>query len=156
MIELAALTELVVTNLSAALALATTPILVGDGIAPKAGGYLAGQPDSSEFTPYATVVQLEARVRAPSPSAMGPDDYDWDVPYKIAAYGATRRQADWVMAGARAASEAVLLKAVFGAVSFHQVFGVDYRSLGGPNRDDAVTPPLWGITDVVVLACTRR
>jgi len=60
------------------------------------------------------------------------------------------------MAGARAASEAVLLKAVFGAVSFHQVFGVDYRSLGGPQPGRRGHPAAVGITDVVVLACTRR
>lgn len=131
----------------------TAEILVGDGIAPKAGGWTEGQPGRGQFIPYVVLAGGSAGP-APNPS-MGDRFEDWLCNYQLRATGASRAQVDWI--GDRVSS--VLWDQVGARLSLDDTNWrfVDLRlpNLGAPSRTDATDPPYWEAADVAELRLSR-
>lgn len=140
MINTGAMVDQVIATLSGAL------ILVGDGVAPEAGGWTQGSPNVDEFVAY-SVVAFEGAVPAmPDLSA----DQDWDLTLAIGHYGGRRKQCDFQANLVRQTAPQVRSLTVEG----FKIINARFTSLGGVIRNDQVSPPYWGATDLLVLTCS--
>lgn len=120
-------------------------VLVGDGVAPKEGGWTSGAPNVEAFTAY-TVVSYDGG----SPAMEGLQTYpEWLVIFALRHYGGSRLQVDWASNKARNAVNGIN-STVFDA---HKVIGVQWRSLGAVSRIDQTDPSMWQAFDSVSLHC---
>lgn len=131
----------------------SSPILVGDGVAPEEGGWSAGQPGRGSFAPYVTLAGGSA---TPAPvNHIGDRFVDWIVTYQLRATGASREQVDWI--GDRVAG--VLWARVGAKLTLDgetwKVVDLRLPSRGAPGRTDTTDPPYWEAADVAELWLTR-
>jgi hypothetical protein len=129
-----------------------TDVLVGDGIAPEAGGWSKGQPDVDVFVPYAVLAFGGAAPRVSQEMTLGKATETWLASYQVRYHGGSRAQVDWTATKIRAAVES-LLKSSFGVEG--SVVWIQWQSLGGVSRNDAVNPPIWTASDNFTLHCTK-
>lgn len=135
--------------------LATTALMLGDGIAPKSGGWTGGQPGAGSFSAYAV---LNAGQSTPNQreNILGRNT-SWKQPYTLDCYGGSRQQADWasdmlkpLIDAISAASPPPGLRTIDLDAPWKIVLS-NYTSMGGPTRSDQVDPPVWRAADSFVL-----
>lgn len=144
MIDHAALTDELLV------ALARTGELIGDGVAPAEGGWLAGQPNVEAFRPYAVLVDGGTNpIRSPN---LITKRTSWNATWSIRYFGGSRPQCDWIAGKFRLAVEAVM-GLEFSNIDPHRIINVD-QMLGPVQRNDQVDPPFWQAFDNVVLHIT--
>lgn len=139
MISIGALTDTVTAHLAAS-------TLVGDGLAPREGGWDQGTPNAGSFKSY-TVLACDQ-------GAPALDDLtypDWEVFFTLRHYGGSRKQCDWQADAVRSLIQALLDQ----TSGTYKVIGVRWRSLGGPVHVDQTNPPLWQAFDQVALMCSE-
>jgi hypothetical protein len=127
---------------------------VGDGVLPADAGW-QGQLNApgSTFVPYLVVATLTA---ARSSGSLGAPQSEWQVPYSVQSYGATRAQAEWMADQARTALAGMRGQVYqLGARNF-KVLQAWTTQIAGVNRVDTVQPPVWGQPDQVTLWLTER
>jgi hypothetical protein len=136
-----------------------TAVLVGDGVAPKAGGWQGGQPGQGAFAPYVVLSTGEASSNSPQPLGQANAD-DWVCQYTLRSVGGLRKQADY------AADVAIYVWNVFGALGEELDLGMEttrswklYRSdvlrMGPVTRNDEVDPALWEMTANLAVYLTK-
>lgn len=134
-----------------------TPILLGDGEAPPAGGWPGGEPTPAEtFVPYTVLITAPAN---PSPGTpVGSAEADsWECSYRMPGYGALRAQADWVADKVRISWDALPSGDLeFGAGRNWHICNYRVTAMGGVTRDDQLTPPLWTADTQLALTISRR
>jgi len=120
--------------------------LVGDGVAPSAGGWSNGQPNVGDYVPYGV---LSFQGGNPRDATLRYDQQvkTWVTQWRIGYYGASREQADWVATAIRGAVSDLL--GVAGGA--YTVKLAEWRSLGALTRTDQVDPPLWSALDALTL-----
>lgn len=135
-----------------------TQVLLGDGIAPPAGGWPSGEPNPAEdsFVPYAV---LATGVAVPSPGTpIGSAEADsWECNYTLDAFGGLRQQADWVADLVRVAWDDQPIGTLeFGSGRNWHVGSYRVTQMGAAVRDDKISPPLWTVGTQVALSISRR
>jgi len=132
------------TALVAALAVSSGE-LVGDGVAPTAGGWSNGQPNVGDYVPYGV---LSFQGANPRESNLRYNEHvkTWITQWRIGYYGASREQADWVATAIRSA-----VVDLYGVGTGYTVRLAEWRSLGAMTRSDQVDPPLWSALDALTL-----
>jgi hypothetical protein len=148
-IDRGALTDVVLAHLQAHLQ--AGEVLVGDGLAPELGGW-AREPATGLFRGYTVVVGARLTPRAVPMAAGTPPDFA--VEYSMRHYGGSRKQADWVSTAVRTVMATGLVKSVFG-IDVFKVIGLEWTTMGGPERDATTDPPLWQVYDTLTLVCSR-
>lgn len=136
--------------------LANFDVLVGDGVAPEAGGWTQGQPGvgTSEFVPYITVVGGAGTPEALAPSLT--DRFaDWRMNYQLRSTGASRRQVDWT--GDRGLDLVIEQRGTRLVLNDESWKIIDIRvpMMGAPSRTDTTDPPYWETSDSVELWVSR-
>jgi hypothetical protein len=125
------------------------PFPVGDGVAPAAGGWEAGTPNTGQFTPY-VVLKCTGATDAQGRS-IGRPWGAWDVTFSVGAYGGLRGQCDWVADSVRLVMADTLggrgLLSVDQNGDEWRLGGCRSSTVGGPYRTDEVDPPYWQTTD---------
>jgi hypothetical protein len=144
-----ALTDALITQL-----VTDTGELVGDGVAPTAGGWLAGQPNQSVYVPYIVLASQGASVMINDLDG----NLDWTVTWSMRYFAGSRKQVDWIANKARNAIDGgpnnVLYK-TFGTTPQYKITAVQWTNLGAVQRVDTVNPPYWQVFDSFGLVCSR-
>jgi hypothetical protein len=115
--------------------------LVDRGQAPKAGGWVAGQPGRGVFRPYVVIVAGDSVPRHPAPTSYP----DWASGFSLRSFGGSFDQANWMATLIRRI--APTLKGIQYAAGDWEIIALEWGSLGGPIRNDASDPPLWQVFD---------
>lgn len=149
MIELGALTDLTIDHLQD-----ITGQLIGDGVAPAEGGWVAGQPNSGAFAPYLVIISGGAAPRFSALDDLSTAILSWEVTYQMRGYGGSRAQVDWIMSVGRAALEGMTHSA-FGSSDTYRIKATDWKTLGATARNDSVDPPYWQVVDTFYFLCSR-
>lgn len=147
------LTDSLITWLGSAL---VNGALVGDGVAPDAGGWnTQGEPNVGAFVPY-TVVKTGAGNPAER-EGVNRRHASWLMAYGLDHWGALRNQCDYLADIVRA-----LLTTQLRAdgrdttlLPGWKVQEAYFGGLGTISRSDAISPPAWTCSDVVVLRVER-
>jgi hypothetical protein len=142
-----ALTDAFLTSLQTGLGSSSTDPLVGDALAPAAGGWLEGQPGDGVFRPYVVLASGGAAVRGPGLASYDP--LIWTVSFSLRSFGGSRSQTDRMAHRARGVTSQIA-GATFGSPAW-SVISVEWQGLGPVVRVDAVNPPYWQIFDTVSL-----
>lgn len=150
MLDTGALTEHVIAALAD-----LSWLEVGDGIAPTAGGWAKGQPNVDQFVPYAVVAFTGARPRVPNELAMTRQEAAWLATFQLRYHGASRSQVDWTGMECRERVQA-LLKTFPSEQPDHEIVWVEWQTLGGVTRNDAVDPPIWEARDGFTFHVVKR
>lgn len=137
-----ALTDTIITTLE------THDLLVGDGVAPKEGGWESGQPNVGRFVPY--VVVMAGSVQGVDRNIASGFTKDWMASYSLRTFSATRRTTDALAHAARTALEDCT-PFVFG--DDFKAIHVSISTIGSMQRNDASDPPLWQVFDSVEVHC---
>ena len=135
------LTDTIITVLEAA------GLMVGDGVAPKEGGWESGQPNVGRFVPY--VVLMAGSVAGVDRNVARGYTKDWMASFSLRTFSATRRTTD---ALAFAAREALEDCTPFTFGNFKAIH-VSVTTIGSMQRSDASDPPLWQEFDSVEVHC---
>lgn len=126
---------------------ASNRYLVGDGIAPKEGGW-SGSPDSGVFIPYTVLTCLGGAPRNPGPNL---DQIDWQLTFSLRTHAASRLQVDKALSLIRPVIDA--LDNTLDSVGVYTVRNVTWESLGGVTRTDQGNSAMWSVTDSFGLVC---
>ena len=143
MIDTGALTDGVLQTLAEA-----SGQLLGDGYKPEKAGWLDGQPNVGVFAPYGV---LFFQGGAPRDATLRFEELvrGWSVNFDLSYFGGSRKQCDWVATQFRD-KYGVLMRKKFGD---YTVMGASLRTIGVMERRDDIDPPLWYVTDRIVLYC---
>lgn len=146
------LTDWLLEHIEASLTERNVLLLVGDGVAPKEGGWTGGQPGKGKFKPYVVVTTGIARHNAADPLANG--DGSWLAMYNLRGVGGSRQQAEWAADQGREALNAArqIPLDLGGPWTMQQA---RYETLGGVSRNDSTDPPYWEVPDTVALWMER-
>jgi len=124
---------------------------VGDGVAPTAGGWSEGQPNVGQFVPYTVVSFAGARPRTPELS-LSKQTTAWVASFQLKSHGGSREQCDWAATQVRVSIDD-LLKTSAGD---WQLDFIEWQTLGGVVRNDAVDPPIWSASDSLTFHVVKR
>ena len=127
-------------------ALDDTGILIGDGIAPKQGGWSGGEPGVGDFVPYVVLTTGPAQKQARDPLAR--ENTSWLATYTTRHVGALRQQTDWCADKVREALVEYRPKLLH-LDSKWSVVQTTYPSLGPITRNDTTDPAYWELVDNV-------
>ena len=129
-------------------------MLIGDGVAPLAGGWAEGAPNSGVFTPYVVVHSGPVSPTLTNTPLCSSQAGLLALSYRVVAYDVGRVEADALAAAAR-----YQLKRATGhpqcgdmRVSAHQMF---ITGVSGATRDDSTNPKLWSATTNFTVNATR-
>lgn len=125
---------------------ASSEQLVGDGVKPDGCGWLNGEPNSGVFAPY-TVLGFVSGQQRDDTWRYVEGVRAWSLQWRLAHYGASRAQCDFIADRVRSAVADV----VRSQVGDYQVSGARWAALGGVLRDDSVNPALWSASDTLIL-----
>lgn len=139
-----ALTDILITTLEQA------NLIVGDGVAPKDGGWEGGQPNVGRFVPY--VVVMAGSVQGVDRNIASGFTKDWMASYSLRTFSATRRTTDALSFAARQALEDCT-PFIFGKF---KAIHVSVSTIGSMQRNDASDPPLWQVFDSVEVHCVPQ
>ena len=129
-------------------------VLVGDGVAPDAGGWAMGQVNITAFVPY--VVVAVSTLIGGADGALADLYGDAAFVVSLRSYGGSRAQADLAAdLGRRSLADLMLTNVVLGDSGTWRVLSVTYPGLGGPTRIDTVDPPYWSVIDSARIALHR-
>lgn len=148
MIERRLLTERLITKLSFAGA------KVGNNRVPKEAGWI-GQPNKSgtNFVPYSVVAPLS------SSSTSGPVSdlqADWEMAYSVSSFGVSPEQCEWMADSSRSKADLLRGETLNLGDASYQVILVTASSVGAVQRVDAVDPPFWGQSDVLMVRIVKE
>lgn len=141
------LTDLLLDHLAPLFAV--TPVLLGDGIAPKDGGWTGQEAGKGNFRSY---VILSTAAGGPNfTEPLRGNDTSWKLTYNVRGVGGNRQQADYACDVARP------LFSDLGRLSFpvgkaDQMWKITrsrYVGLGAVQRNDSVDPPIWECMDTL-------
>lgn len=127
---------------------------VGDGIAPREGGWSGGQPGSGTFAAYAVLGVSAGTPNLTEP--VGDTNSSWSMGYTLRGVGMARGQAEWVCDQTRG-----MLADLLDGVKYVDLDGrwrlqrVVFSALGAVTRNDSVDPPYWECQDVFALWLDR-
>ena len=124
----------------------TSGQFVGDGVKPDGAGWLGGEPNTGVFAPY-SVLAVAGAVTRDVPLSYAETVRSWRVTFRIAHYGASRSQCDFVAFRVRDSVGALLLT----QSGDFRVSGAAWSGLGSMTRDDSVNPALWSASDSINL-----
>lgn len=127
-----------------------TSILVGDGIAPKAGGWSGGQPGEGSFVPYVVLSTGPANKTHREPVGMGYQSTSWSATYTLRHVGSVRQQADWAADKVRRVLSD-LKRDDLNLDGTWNLARAEYTVLGAITRNDSTDPPYWELTDSLSL-----
>lgn len=134
--------------------LADKGILVGDAVAPKAGGWTGSQPGQGNFVSYVVLSTGAAQPASRMPLAE-PDADDWAASYTLRAVGAMRQQCDWTADQARLIwGQLPVLVLPLGPSSW-KVYQGQVTAMGEVRRNDATDPPYWEVSDTLGVNLAR-
>ena len=122
--------------------------LIGDGIAPKGGGWLSGQPNVSAFVPYSVLIFQGAQLAEPAWS-YNEQIRAWTTEWRVTSFGGSREQCDWMASAAREGVDDCIGQ----DFDAYRVSMAQWRALGGMMRDDSIDPPMWSVSDTFTLRC---
>lgn len=122
-------------------------LLVGDGLAPTAGGWSQGAPNVDSYAPY-TVLAFSGAVQ----EYEGIGSSEWSATLSVRHYAGARKQADFQALRARTVIAQVQGE-VFGDPA-EKVVGVVGWRLGEMSRVDQADPPFWQVMDSVTITCS--
>lgn len=125
-------------------------VLIGDGEAPRAGGWTGGQPGEGEFQAYTVLSTGPARVNNRDPLAN--NSTSWLASYTLRSVGTSRTQADWAADTTRAAVASYAKRNI--EVATGNIWSVQravYETLGPVTRIDATKPAHWELADTFTL-----
>lgn len=123
-----------------------TGVLVGDGIAPKEGGWTGGEPGKGDFVPYVVLSTGPAQKQSRDPLAQ--DNTSWLATYTTRHVGALRQQTDWCADKVREALVEFHPKTIH-LDSKWRVLQTTYPRLGAITRNDTTDPAYWELQDDV-------
>lgn len=129
-------------------------ILVGDGIAPEAGGWTGGQPGEGNFAPY-VVLNTGPASKQGTRETLGNESTSWAATYTTRHVGALRQQADWAADKVRRVLNDFRLKAI-DLDGDWRIMRTEYQQLGAVIRNDSTDPAYWEITDSLTLWLEAR
>jgi hypothetical protein len=141
------------TNLLLATLLDATP-LVGDMVIPRGGGWdLAPNAPGAQFTPYTVLITLTA---SRSVGPFGESQADWQFPYMVESFGASREQCEYQADKVRSAFEQLAkTRHTFGTET-HYVQQARVDSIGAVNRVAVTDPAFYGQQDGVTLWLSKE
>lgn len=125
-------------------------LLVGDGVAPKEGGWVTGQPNVGRFIPYVVLMSGPGTVMDRAMNRVG--SYDVKNLYYLRSFASTRRSVDKISHASRTALELVT---PFIFEDFKAIHCMP-SSLGATIRNDAQDPPLWQVYDTIEIHCVPQ
>lgn len=141
MIDTGALTTKVIERFAA------HGLLIGDGVAPTAGGWSEGQPNVDRFVAYSTV-SFDGAVPALPDLTIKPD---WEALFSVRHFGGARKQCDFQATATRGVIDDLRRM----TVGDFTVIAVTWKSLGAMTRVDQTDPPYWQAFDLVALVCSQ-
>ena len=144
------LTNVLLDELTAALAPSGT--LVGDAVAPEAGGWSGGQPGSGSFVPYLVLTSGHG-TQAQNHLATFYDE--WLVSYTVGCHGGNRDQCEYVADQSRYVLPALRAQNLDIGEQMWHLAQVSYTSWGNVRRTDATSPPYFSSDDSVSLKLLR-
>lgn len=139
-----ALTDFLITTLEG------ESLIVGDGVAPRNGGWESGQPNVGKFVPY--VVVMAGSVQGVDRNVARGYTKDWMAAFSLRTFSATRRTTDALAFAAREALEDCTPFVFGGFKAIH----VSVSTIGALQRSDASDPPLWQEFDSVEVHCVPQ
>lgn len=128
-------------------ALEPAGVLVGDGVAPVAGGWVGGQPSRGDFVPYLVVATMPATPNQRDP--VGRVNSSWLASYNLRTVGGSRQQVEWTADRARALVGTFMLPR--NEINGWGLQQAVYATLGAVMRNDSTDPPYWECNDSVAL-----
>ena len=147
------LTDWLITTHLAPLTVLTTPVLVGDGEAPEAGGWPGGEVGDGDFQPYITLATGPGK---PDSTALSSREAEtWVLRYTVQSFGGLRKQGDWVADLARTTWTSIRDARIdLGTEKQWKAYQFQVASMGALSRNDQVRPPYWQVADEMVLTLT--
>lgn len=119
---------------------------IGDGVKPELAGWLNGEPNSGVFAPY-SVLAFAGGVQRDDTWRYAEAIRAWNLSWRLSHYGASRAQCDFVATRVREAVAALMGSTIAG----YRVNGGRWPGLGAMSRDDSINPPLWSVSDTLIL-----
>lgn len=148
------LTDLLVATLTAGLT-NDPAILVGDGMAPTAGGWPQGEPGEGDFVPY--VVLTCSSWRPAAGTVLTPVSDAWTASYRVGSYGGQREEADYVADRVHQLWPRLHLDpAELGHGGEWGFASFEIAEMGEVVRNDQIQPSMWSTTSALTLLVTRR
>jgi hypothetical protein len=147
MIDAGAFTSYLITFLGAN----TTDVLIGDGVTPKGGGPLKGQPGVEGFAPY--IVLMPTRIVQDGQDILGAS-LAWRLTYSYEVFGGSRKQCDAILTDCREALDELLVLKFQVPGTGTQHWGgnsLNWREWGSPARDDSTQPYSFRAVDSFTL-----
>lgn len=118
---------------------------VGDMLIPKASGWTnAVNAPGSKFRPYIVLVTLTAS-RTSGPFA--DSQADWQIPYMVESFGASREQCEWMADSAREGLDALSKTRLQLGEDRYKVQQIRVDSIGAVNRVTVTEPAFYGQQD---------
>lgn len=140
------LTDLLLTYVTPLL---PAPVLIGDNIAPREGGWTGDQAGKGSFTPYVVLSSMATNINFADP--LRGQDTSWRLTYQVRGVGGDRQQADYACDVI-----APLLSELNGQTyavgidnALFKILKSKYTTLGEVRRNDATEPPTWERTDAL-------
>jgi len=134
--------------------LSTGGIVIGDGVAPDAGGWDGpSDGDTSSYAPYATIIPGTS---GDATGPIGQSIADATVPYIVTGYGLSRRHVERYMdkiAGVLVAIDRTMV--VLGDSSW-KVQQARRDSVGGVSRNDSIEPSEFSQSDVYIVYISKE
>jgi hypothetical protein len=122
---------------------------IGNNRAPQDSGWI-GQPNKTgtNFVPYSVVAAMSAS------SSSGPItnlQADWELLYSVSSFGVSPEQCEWMADASRIKADLLRRETLSLGDARYRVALVTVSSIGAVQRIDAVDPPYWGESDVIVV-----
>lgn len=135
-------------------ALETGGARIGNNRAPADSGWI-GQPNKSgtNFVPYSVVAPMS------SASSNGPiSDFqaDWELAYSVSSFGVSPEQCEWMADTSRSKADLLRGEVLELGDASYQILLVTASSVGAVQRVDAVDPPFWGQSDVLMVRIVKE
>lgn len=125
--------------------LATLNVPIGDMVIPRAGGWSgAVNGPGSTFRPYVVLVTLTA---SRSSGAFADSQADWQIPYMVESFGASREQCEWMADSARDGLDALSKTRLQLGEDRYKVQQIRVDSIGAVNRVTVTEPAFYGQQD---------
>lgn len=131
-----------------------TTLVVGDAIAPEAGGW-DGPPtkDGSGYQAYVVLTPMPAQ---DSSGPFGDSSADWILPYRIDSYGVSREQVEYQADTARALIRPTNRENLTAGGASYRIQQIRTTSLGGVGRSDQTEPSEYSQSDIVAVYVSKE
>lgn len=144
-----ALTDYLITQLG------TAGLLIGDGMAPDAGGW-DDDPNvpSSTYVPYLVINPMAV---AEPTGPVADTSADFRVPYSLMSSGISRKQVEvYADKGRKILTDMARVRVTLGTGGDWKIQQVRANSIGGMVRTDNTEPPEFSQTDVVTVYLSKE